>query len=181
MAFSPAENHEGRDLGSAKKKLTRLGSFSSKEVFRAWAQDSLLKPTTIETLVEVHEIDCLPAVLALRNRDIVGLGLPIGQARLFEDAVTKLHSQYEYQEPPSPATTVDVEFPRYKSLLGDTDEVGGSSGKTFSFDNDKYSENHLFKMKNGETSCGKIQGYTLVICTSYSYTVCQILSIAVTI
>lgn len=174
MAFSP-ENHEGRDLGrTAKKKLTRLGSFSSKEVFRAWAMDSLLKPTTIETLMEVHEIDCLPAVLALRNRDIASLSLPIGQARLFEDAVTKLHSQYEYQEPPSPATTVDIEFPRYKSLLGDTDEVCGRSGKTthqFSFDNDKNSENSVFKRENGETFCGNFYIYLL--------TVCQILSIVV--
>ena len=115
-----ASSVESEERGSVKKKkLTRLGSFSNQEVFRAWASDSLLKPKTIETLVEIHQVDSLPAVLALRNRDIANLGLPIGQARLFQEAVVKLHAEYKYQEPYSPATKVDVEVPSYKSLLDD--------------------------------------------------------------
>lgn len=151
MAFSLA--NESRGL-NGKKKLTRLGSFSSREVFQAWAKDSLLKPSTMAKLMEVHYIDSLPAVLALRGNDIANLGLPIGQARLFEEAVTKLHAEYEYQEPSSPATRVNVDFPRYKSLLGDTDIDGESPKSSFSYTNGKDMSCEL-QTESSATLCGK--------------------------
>ncbi len=139
-----ASSAESDERGSVKKKkLTRLGSFSSQEVFRAWANDSLLKPKTIETLIEEHQVDSLPAVLALRNKDIANLGLPIGQARLFQEAVIKLHAEYTYQEPFSPARKVDVEVPSYKSMLDDAgapvEHVNGE-GNYFRFNTFKGSE-----------------------------------------
>lgn len=153
---SPRENEGGQS--DPKGKLTRLGSFSSREVFWAWANDSLLKPSTIETLMEVHEIDSLPAVLALRSRDIANLGLPIGQARLFEEAVMKLHTEYKYQEPPSPATRVDVEFPRYKSLLEDTElKSEYKTRRHFTFDNGKNISKEIIT-ESEETFCGRGRG-----------------------
>ena len=148
---------ESEERGSGKKtKLTRLGSFSSEEVFHAWATDSLLKPKTIETLIGIHQVDSLPAVLALRNRDIANLGLPIGQARLFQEAVIKLHAEYKYEEPYSPAIKVDVEIPSYKSLLDDTrspvDRLTGK-GNYFRFHNLEASE---VASEPEETFCGEI-------------------------
>ena len=135
---------ESVERGSVKKKkLTRLGSFSSREVFCAWAKDSLLKPKTIETLIEEHQVDSLPAVLALRNKDIANLGLPIGQTRLFHEAVVKLHAEFTYQEPFSPAIKVDVEVPTYKSMLGEDDsshEHVDGKGDYFKFHNLKTPE-----------------------------------------
>ena len=139
-----ASSAESSERGSVKKKrLTRLGSFSSQEVFRAWANDSLLKPKTIEALIEVHQIDSLPAVLALRSKDIASLGLPIGQARLFQEAVVKLHAEFEYQEPSLSTTPVNVEVPSYKSMLDDAqspvDRVNGK-GHYFKFNHLEASE-----------------------------------------
>lgn len=154
MASSPKNDARG---SAKKKKLTRLGSFSTQEVFRAWAHDSLLKPKTIEALVEIHQIDSLPAVLALRSRDIANLGLPIGQARLFQEAVIKLHAEYTYQEAPSPATRVDVEVPTYKSMLDDVGspvERGNRHGDYFRFNNFEISEE--MGVEAGEALYGEV-------------------------
>jgi hypothetical protein len=164
MAASPESDERGL---VKKKKLTRLGSFSSQEVFRAWANDSLLKPKSIETLIEVHQVDSLPAVLALRSKDIANLGLPIGQARLFQEAVIKLHAEYTYQEPFSPATKVDVEVPSYKSMLdtGPPVERVDGTGDYFRFNNFETSE---IGVEMDETFCGEmclqiLLGLSLVI------------------
>jgi hypothetical protein len=157
MASIAAESDERGSV--KKKKLTRLGSFSSREVFRAWAGDSLLKPKTIETLIEEHQVDSLPAVLALRSKDIANLGLPIGQARLFHEAVVKLHAEYTYQEPFSPATRVDVEVPTYKSMLGEDGSLhqhGDKKGDYFRFHNLNEVDGEM-----DESFCGEIDLQTL--------------------
>ena len=169
-----ASSAESEERGSVKKKkLTRLGSFSSQEVFRAWATDSLLKPNTIETLVEVHQVDSLPAVLALRGKDIANLGLPIGQARLFHDAVVKLHAEYTYQEPFSPATRVDVEFPKYKSLL---DDIEGSPVERLDRNAADYFNFHFVDnaseemgVEVGEHFCGKRERFMRIFTFRHSF------------
>ena len=100
------------------EKLKRRSTFRSLEVFRAWAKDSFLNESTIDVLVSTHEVDCLPAVLALKTEDISKMGLPVGQRRLFEDAVDKLHQEYEFIRPPTPKTTISFDAPAYKSMLG---------------------------------------------------------------
>lgn len=106
---SPTKTHE---------KLKRRSTFRSLEVFKAWAKDSFLNESTIDALITIHEVDCLPAALALKKEDISKLALPLGQQRLFEDAVEKLHQEYEFFRPPTPKTTISFDAPAYKSLLG---------------------------------------------------------------
>lgn len=100
------------------EKLKRRSTFRSLEVFIAWAKDSFLNESTIDVLVTKHQVDCLPAVLALKTKDISELDLPLGQQRLFEDAVEKLHQEYEFIRPPTPKTTISFDAPAYKSMLG---------------------------------------------------------------
>lgn len=160
-----ASSAESDERGSVvkKNKLTRLGSFSSQEVFRAWANDSLLKPNTVETLVEVHQVDSLPAVLALRSKDLANLGLPIGQKRLFQEAVIKLHAEYTYHEPFSPAIKVDVEAPTYKSMLDDAKspvECANGNGDYFRFHHfDGSGKGVEINETSNETFCGEILNY----------------------
>lgn len=166
---SPGESDE---RGSTKtKSLRRLGSFSSKDVFCAWANDSLLKPKTVQTLIEIHQIDSLPAVLALREKDIANLGLPIGQTRLFQEAVLKLHAEYTYHDSFSPATRVDVEMPSYKSMLVGEDPLSpveeGANGNYFQFHNAEKSEVAVYRNKivYGEVQASKVfvKAYLLLL------------------
>lgn len=97
--------------------LRRTETFSSADVFRTWAKDSFLNDSTINVLVQTHQIDCLPAVLALQLEDIAELGLAVGQQRLLEDAVRKLHQDYELVRPPTPRTKINLDTPSYKTLI----------------------------------------------------------------
>lgn len=97
--------------------LRRHDTFGSAEVFDAWAKDSFINQSTIDILVKTHEIDCLPAVLALKKEDFPHLNLPVGQRRLLEDAVEKLRQDYELVQPPTPKAKISLEMPVYKSML----------------------------------------------------------------
>ncbi|XP_028512769.1 uncharacterized protein LOC114574429 [Exaiptasia diaphana] len=98
-------------------KLKRHGTLQSLEVFHAWAKDSFLRESTIDIMVKEHEIDCIPAVLALKQDDIALLGLPVGQQRLLEGAVEKLKQEYELVRPPTPITKINLDMPTYRSML----------------------------------------------------------------
>lgn len=98
-------------------KLKRHGTLQSLEVFHAWAKDSFLRESTIDIMVKEHEIDCIPAVLALKQEDISLLGLPVGQQRLLEGAVEKLKQEYELVRPPTPITKINLDMPTYRSML----------------------------------------------------------------
>ena len=97
--------------------LTRHDTFGSQELFEAWAKDSFINQSTIDILVKAHEIDCLPAVLALKKEDFPRLNLPVGQRRLLEGAVEKLRQDYELVQPPTPKSKISLEMPVYKSML----------------------------------------------------------------
>ncbi|XP_032240815.1 uncharacterized protein LOC116619776 [Nematostella vectensis] len=112
-----AESIPQTDLDDKPGKLKRHGTLQSLEVFQAWAKDSFLRDSTIDILVSEHEIDCIPAVLALKSEDISQLGLPVGQQRLLEGAVDKLKQEYELVRPPTPLTRISLETPAYKTML----------------------------------------------------------------
>jgi len=97
--------------------LRRHDTFGSAELFEAWAKDSFINQSTIDILVKTHQIDCLPAVLALKKEDYPQLNLPVGQRRLLEDAVEKLRQEYELARPPTPKAIINLEMPVYKSML----------------------------------------------------------------
>ena len=97
--------------------LRRHDTFGSVELFQAWARDSFINQSTVDILVKTHQIDCLPAVLALKQEDFALLNLPVGQRRLLEDAVDKLRQEYELVQPPTPKATINLEMPVYKSML----------------------------------------------------------------
>jgi len=97
--------------------LRRHDTFGSAELFEAWAKDSFINQNTIDILVKTHQIDCLPAVLALKKEDYPQLNLPVGQRRLLEDAVEKLRQEYELVRPPTPKAIINLEMPVYKSML----------------------------------------------------------------
>lgn len=97
--------------------LRRHDTFGSAELFEAWAKDSFINQSTIDILVKTHQIDCLPAVLALKKEDYPQLNLPVGQRRLLEDAVEKLRQEYELVRPPTPKAIINLEMPVYKSML----------------------------------------------------------------
>ena len=103
--------------GRNRPPLRRSETFSRADVFRTWAKDSFLNESTIDLLVQTHQIDCLPAVLALRVEDIADLGLAVGQQRLLEDAVRKLHEEYELVRPPTPKTKISLDLANYKNLI----------------------------------------------------------------
>ena len=102
--------------------LRRHDTFGSAELFEAWAKDSFINQSTIDILVKTHEIDCLPAVLALKKEDYPHLNLPVGQRRLLESAVEKLRQEYELVQPPTPKAKINLEMPVYKSRL-EIDEI----------------------------------------------------------
>lgn len=108
--------------------LRRQGTFGSADVFRTWARDSFLNDNTIDVLVQTHQIDCLPAVLALQVQDIAELGLAVGQQRLLEEAVQKLHQEYELVRPPTPRTKINLNMPSYKSLIEIEDRSESAEG-----------------------------------------------------
>lgn len=116
--------------------LRRHDTFGSVELFEAWAKDSFINQSTVDILVNTHEIDCLPAVLALKKEDFPHLNLPVGQRRLLEEAVEKLRQDYELVQPPTPKAKISLEMPKYKSMLeiGELAEEhsgnGGSIGDT---------------------------------------------------
>lgn len=97
--------------------LRRHDTFGSAELFEAWAKDSFINQSTIDILVKTHQIDCLPAVLALKKEDYPQLNLPVGQRRLLESAVEKLRQEYELVQPPTPKSKINLEMPVYKSML----------------------------------------------------------------
>lgn len=97
--------------------LRRHDTFGSAELFEAWAKDSFINQSTIDILVKTHEIDCLPAILALKKEDFPHLNLPVGQRRLLEDAVEKLRQEYELVQPQTPKAKINLEMPVYKSML----------------------------------------------------------------
>lgn len=97
--------------------LRRKDTFGSAELFEAWAKDSFINQSTIDILVKTHQIDCLPAVLALKKEDYPQLSLPVGQRRLLEEAVDKLRQEYELVRPPTPKAIINLEMPVYKSML----------------------------------------------------------------
>lgn len=136
-----AESIPHSELEERPGKLKRHGTLQSLEVFQAWAKDSFLRESTIDILVSEHEIDCIPAVLALKRDDIAGLGLPVGQQRLLEGAVEKLKQEYELVRPPTPVTKINLDMPAYRSMLefnenpgtSYTEPIGGSeSSRSFS-------------------------------------------------
>ena len=97
--------------------ITTHNTFGSQELFEAWAKDSFINQSTIDILVKTHEIDCLPAVLALKKEDFPDLNLPVGQRRLLENAVEKLRQECELVQPPTPKAKINLEMPSYKSML----------------------------------------------------------------
>lgn len=112
-----AESISQTELDDRPGRLKRHGTLQSLEVFHAWAKDSFLRESTIDILVRDHEIDCIPAVLALKTEDISHLGLPVGQQRLLEGAVDKLKHEYELVRPPTPITKINLDMPAYRSML----------------------------------------------------------------
>lgn len=112
-----AESISQTELDDRPGKLKRHGTLQSLEVFQAWAKDSFLRESTIDIMVRDHEIDCIPAVLALKTEDIPLLGLPVGQQRLLEGAVDKLKQEYELVRPPTPITKINLDMPAYRSML----------------------------------------------------------------
>jgi hypothetical protein len=135
-----AESIPQAELEDRPGKLKRHGTLQSLEVFQAWAKDSFLRESTIDILVTEHEIDCIPAVLALKREDIAGLGLPVGQQRLLEGAAEKLKQEYELVRPPTPVTKINLDMPAYKSMLEFSekpetsyhDPAGSESSRSFS-------------------------------------------------
>ena len=122
FSFPKARKDSSSSASSTGKPppLTRHDTFGSHELFEAWAKDSFINQSTIDILVKTHEIDCLPAILALKKEDFPHLNLPVGQRRLLEEAVEKLRREYELVQPPTPKAKISLEMPVYKSML----EVG---------------------------------------------------------
>lgn len=122
FSFPKARKDSSSSASSTGKPppLTRHDTFGSHELFEAWAKDSFINQSTIDILVKTHEIDCLPAILALKKEDFPYLNLPVGQRRLLEEAVEKLRREYELVQPPTPKAKISLEMPVYKSML----EVG---------------------------------------------------------
>lgn len=108
---------EDSSTGKPPPLLRRHDTFGSAELFEAWAKDSFINQSTIDILVKTHQIDCLPAVLALKKEDYPQLNLPVGQRRLLEDAVEKLRQEYELVRPPTPKAIINLEMPVFKSML----------------------------------------------------------------
>lgn len=117
--------------------LRRHDTFGSTELFEAWAKDSFINQSTVDILVKTHQIDCLPAVLALKKDDYTHLNLPVGQRRLLESAVEKLRQEYELVQPPTPKAKINLEMPVYKSML----EIGelAEEGKTGQYEENQSS------------------------------------------
>lgn len=119
FSFAKATKDSSSSASSTGKPppLTRHDTFGSQELFEAWAKDSFINQSTIDILVKTHEINCLPAVLALKKEDFPYLNLPVGQRRLLENAVEKLRQEYELVQPPTPKAMISLEMPLYKSML----------------------------------------------------------------
>lgn len=121
MFFFSKEKEDSSSPDSSTGKppplLRRHDTFGSAELFQAWAKDSFINQSTIDILVKTHQIDCLPAVLALKKEDYPQLNLPVGQRRLLEEAVEKLRQDYELVRPPTPKAIINLEMPVYKSML----------------------------------------------------------------
>lgn len=127
--------------------ITRHDTFGSQELFEAWAKDSFITQNTIDILVKTHEINCLPAVLALKKEDFPYLNLPVGQRRLLENAVEKLRQEYELVQPPTPKAMISLEMPLYKSML----EIGelAEENAELETDGDSGSLDRLSRVKSG--------------------------------
>ena len=96
---------------------TSHSKLGSREVFIAWAKDSFLNQSTVDILMKTHEIDCLPAVLALNKEDFSHLDLPVGQRRLLENAAEKLRQEFEVVQPLTTKAKINLQMPSYKSML----------------------------------------------------------------
>lgn len=117
FAKAKEDSSESESLSGKPPPLRRHDTFGSAELFEAWAKDSFINQSTIDILVKTHQIDCLPAVLALKKDDYSQLNLPVGQRRLLESAVEKLRQEYELVQPPTPKAKINLEMPVYKSML----------------------------------------------------------------
>ena len=156
MFFFAKANEESSSSASSTGKpptLRRHDTFGSAELFQAWAKDSFINQSTIDILVKTHEIDCLPAVLALKKEDFPHLNLPVGQRRLLEDAVEKLRQEYELVQPPTPKAKISLEMPKYKSMLeiGELAEEDAGTGDTNVTGHDELPSRAI----SGHTSQGK--------------------------
>ena len=150
FSFAKATKDSSSSASSTGKPppITRHDTFGSQELFEAWAKDSFINQNTIEILVKTHEINCLPAVLALKKEDFPYLNLPVGQRRLLENAVEKLRQEYELVQPPTPKAKISLEIPLYKSML----EIGELAEENAELksdgDSDQYDRLSRFKAES---------------------------------
>ncbi|XP_044177123.1 uncharacterized protein LOC122959702 [Acropora millepora] len=107
---------------------TSHSTLGSREVFIAWAKDSFLNQSTVDILIKTHEIDCLPAVLALKKEDFSHLDLPVGQRRLLENAAEKLRQEFEVVRPVTTKAKINLQMPSYKSMLEIREMVDKDAG-----------------------------------------------------
>lgn len=149
FSFAKATKDSSSSASSTGKPppITRHDTFGSQELFEAWAKDSFITQNTIDILVKTHEINCLPAVLALKKEDFPYLNLPVGQRRLLENAVEKLRQEYELVQPPTPKAMISLEMPLYKSML----EIGelAEENAELETDGDSGSLDRLSRVKSG--------------------------------